>query len=63
MAATDKIYKEVFQKYKEGTANYLELLDAQTQVTQLKIQYVLSQQNAWMKWADYMYATAAFPIE
>ena len=63
IAATDKIYKEVFQKYKEGTANYLELLDAQTQVTQLKIQYVLSRQNAWMKWADYMYATAAFPIE
>jgi len=63
MAATDKIYKEVFQKYKEGIANYLELLDAQTQVTQLKIKYILAQQNAWMKWADYIYAAAIFPID
>lgn len=63
LTAVDKIYKEVFLKYKEGTANYLELLDAQTQVTQLKIQYILARQNSWMKWADYVYAVAAFPID
>jgi outer membrane protein TolC len=61
--AVEKMYKEVFKKYKEGTVNYLELLDAETQTTQIRLQYILAQQNAWMKWADYIYATASYPIE
>jgi outer membrane protein len=60
--SAQKIYQEMFLKYKEGTANYLELMDAQSQITQVQTQYYLAKLNAWMKWADYMYATASFPI-
>ncbi len=63
IGAVDKLYKEVFQKYKEGTSTYLELVDAQTQVTQMKLQYLMAKQNAWMKWAECVYTLAIFPIE
>ncbi len=63
IAANEKIYKEIFTKYKEGTANYLELIDAQTQLTQVKIQLLIAQNTAWVKWAEYVYATASYPIQ
>ncbi|MFZ1705337.1 MAG: TolC family protein [Saprospiraceae bacterium] len=63
VSAVDKIYKEVLAKYKEGTANYLELLDAQTQVTQIQLQYAVARQKAWSKWAEFVYASASFPIQ
>jgi outer membrane protein TolC len=60
--ATKKIYDEVFVKYKEGSAGYIELIDAQTQFTQIKIQHLLAKNNAWIKWTEYIYANAIFPI-
>lgn len=60
---TQKIYSEVFRKYLEGTAGYLELIDAQTQITQVELQHLIAQNNAWIKWAEYIYATASYPIE
>lgn len=60
--ATQKIYNEVFVKYKEGSAGYIELIDAQTQLTQIKLQHLLAKNNAWIKWSEYIYATANFPI-
>jgi len=61
--ANDRLYNDVLKKYKEGTANYIELLDAQTQVTQIRLQYNLARQNAWIKWADFVYASANYPID
>lgn len=63
ISATDKIYQDVQKKYREGTSNYLDLIDAQTQVTHISLQYIIAQNNAWIKWAEYIYATASFPIE
>lgn len=60
--ASKKIYKEVFIKYKEGTSNYIELLDAQTQVTNTEIQYQISKLNAWLKWSEHIYNTASLQI-
>jgi outer membrane protein len=60
--ATKKIYDEVFIKYKEGSAGYLELIDAQTQVTSIKLKHLLAKNNAWIKWSEYIYAAAIFPI-
>lgn len=60
--SAEKLYTDLYKKYREGSANYLELLDAQTQVTQIKIQYNLARYNAWIKWAEFVYASAAFPI-
>ena len=63
IAATAKIYQDVKKKYGEGTANYLDLIDAQTQVTHMNLQYIIAQNNAWLRWAEYIYATASFKIE
>lgn len=63
ISATAKIYQDVQKKYREGTANYLDLIDAQTQVTHINLQYIIAQNNAWVKWAEYIYATASFTIE
>jgi outer membrane protein TolC len=60
--ASKKIYKEVFIKYKEGTSNYIELLDAQTQLTNTEIQYQISKLNAWLKWSEHLYNTASIHI-
>lgn len=61
--ATEKAYREVYRKYQEGSANYLELLDARTQITQARIANSLARFQAWSKWADYIYASASFPID
>lgn len=61
--ATKKIYDEVFIKYKEGSVGYIELIDAQTQYTHIRLQHLLAQNNAWMKWAEYVYAAALYPIQ
>ena len=61
--ATEKAYREVYRKYQEGTANYLELLDARTQITQARIANSLARFMAWSKWADYIYAAASYPID
>ena len=63
ITATDRIYQDVQKKYREGTANYLDLIDAQTQVTHINQQYNIAQNNAWVKWAEYIYATASYPIQ
>jgi outer membrane protein len=62
IVATKKIYTEVYTKYKEGTSNYLELLDAQSQVTNTSLQFNLAKFNAWQKWAEYIYNSAAYNI-
>ena len=62
-ADNKKLYDEVFIKYKEGSAGYIELIDAQTQYTQIRIQHLLANNNAWMKWAEYVYVAAIYPIQ
>ena len=61
--AAQKVYREVTRKYQEGTANYLELLDARTQITQAELAYSLARYQAWSKWAEFIYATAFYPIQ
>ncbi|MBK9580560.1 MAG: hypothetical protein IPO48_01055 [Saprospiraceae bacterium] len=52
-----------FLSNKEGSAGYIELIDAQTQYTQIRIQHLLANNNAWMKWAEYVYVAAIYPIQ
>lgn len=60
--ASKKSYDEVFIRYKEGSSGYIELIDAQTQFTQIRMQHLLAKNNAWIKWTEYIYANAVFPI-
>lgn len=63
MEFANKTYSEVMKKYKNGVANYLEIIDAQTQITQNKVAYTVARYNAWMKWAELQYVTANYPIK
>ena len=58
-----KTYQEVLKKYRMGVTNYLEILDAQTQITQNKIAYTIARYNAWLKWAELQYVTANYTIK
>jgi outer membrane protein TolC len=62
VSAAQQFYKDSYTRYKEGNASYLELVDAQTQLTQTQIQYQLSRYNAWIKWSDWVYASAFLNI-
>ena len=58
-----KMYQEIFKKYKEGSVNYLELLDAQTLSFRTETEYTLSRFQVWIRWAEHLYNTANYPID
>ncbi|MCB0667115.1 MAG: TolC family protein [Saprospiraceae bacterium] len=60
--AGESTYHDVEKKYKSGSANYLELLDARIQLTQAQITYLVSRFQAWTKWSEYQYNSALYPI-
>ncbi|MBK8506033.1 MAG: TolC family protein [Saprospiraceae bacterium] len=61
--AAQSIYRDVLKRYQAGSANYLELLDARTQITQSEISYLISRYQAWNRWAQYHYVNALYPID
>jgi outer membrane protein len=58
-----KVYGDAIRRYKEGITNYLEVIDSQSQITQMELQYNIAKFKAWNKWANYVYATASFPVQ
>lgn len=60
--SSQQFYKDIYTKYKEGTAGYLELVDAQVQLTQSQLQYQLAKYNSWIKWSEWAYARALIQI-
>jgi outer membrane protein TolC len=59
----NKVYGDAIRRYKEGITNYLEVIDSQSQITQMELQYNIAKFKAWNKWANYVYATASFPVQ
>lgn len=62
ISAAERNFKDVNIKYKEGIAGYLELLDAESLLTNTRLQYTLARFNAWSKWAELQYDTASLKI-
>ncbi|HMS98705.1 MAG TPA: TolC family protein, partial [Saprospiraceae bacterium] len=60
--SAEQFYKDVYTRYKEGIAGYLELVDAQTQLTQSKLQFQLAKYNSWIQWSEWVYASAMINI-
>lgn len=60
--SAEQFYKDIYTKYKEGSAGYLELVDAQVQLTQSQLQYQLAKYNSWIKWSEWVYASASINI-
>jgi len=55
-------YRDTFRRYKEGVSNYIELLDARSQVTNIGLQQSLSMYSVLMKQAELERATASYQI-
>lgn len=63
ITTSEKTYREVFSRYKQGMSSYIELLDAQEQWTQARLRTSMAVQNAWLKWSEYIYNAAIYPVE
>ncbi|MFN8353746.1 MAG: TolC family protein [Spirosomataceae bacterium] len=57
-----RYYRDIFRRYKEGQANFIELLDAQTQITTAQLQQTLSLYDVWVRWVELERANAAYPL-
>jgi hypothetical protein len=44
-----RLYQETVRRYREGMANYIELLDARTQLTQAQLEQNLALYQAWIR--------------
>ncbi len=55
-------YRDTFRRYKEGVSNYIELLDARTQITNIELQRSLSLHTVLLNRVELEYATASYPI-
>ncbi|MEZ4934135.1 MAG: TolC family protein, partial [Saprospiraceae bacterium] len=55
-------YDDTFRRYKEGVSNYIEVLDARTQVTNVELQQSLSMYTVLLKQAELERAVAGFDL-
>ena len=62
LQATEQYYKDELNLYKEGQALYIELLDAQNQLVNAKLQSNIALFDSWSRYADIERATASFSI-
>lgn len=55
-------YEDTLRRYKEGVSNYIELLDARTQLTNMTLQQSISWYNVLIKEAALERANASYPL-
>jgi outer membrane protein TolC len=53
----------MMRRYKEGNLSFIELLDAQTQLTRTQLQQVIAQYDVWLKWVELERSAAAFDLK
>lgn len=63
LEAAERTYKDIFNAYKAGSAGYLEMLDARTNLTTTRLEQNLYTYDAWMKYAEWIYVTASYPVD
>lgn len=59
VAAAQRYYRDVLRRYKEGQANYIELLDARTDLTTAELQLSLAKTAIWLRWVELERALAS----
>ncbi|MEY4539096.1 MAG: hypothetical protein RLZZ306_853, partial [Bacteroidota bacterium] len=52
VSTAERYYRDMFRRYKEGNLNFIELLDAQTQITTAQLQQSISLYDVWIKWVE-----------
>lgn len=58
LQSAKRFYQETIRRFRENQANYIELLDARTQLTNLEIQASIARYQAWINWAQFRRAAA-----
>jgi len=62
VSTAERYYRDMFRRYKEGNLNFIELLDAQTQITSAQLQQSISLYDVWIKWVELERAKASFQL-
>ena len=63
VSTAERYYRDMFRRYKEGNLNFIELLDAQTQITTAQLQQSISLYDVWTKWVELERAKASFDLK
>ena len=63
VSTAERYYRDMMRRYKEGNLNFLELLDAQTQITTAQLQQSISLYDVWTKWVELERAKASFDLK
>ena len=62
VSTAERYYRDMFRRYKEGNLNFIELLDAQTQITTAQLQQSISLYDVWIKWVELERTKASFQL-
>lgn len=62
VSTAERYYRDMMRRYKEGNLNFIELLDAQTQITTAQLQQSISLFDVWTKWVELERAKASFQL-
>lgn len=63
LASNQRFYDETVRRYKEGLSNYIELLDARTEVTSTQLEQNLAKYQSWLRHVNIERMAAATSIE
>lgn len=63
VSTAERYYRDMLRRYKEGNLNFIELLDAQTQITTAQLQQSISLYDVWIKWVELERAKASFDLK
>lgn len=59
LQSAERYYQETQRRFRENQANYIELLDARTQFTNIEIRESIARYQAWIHWAELERAVGA----
>lgn len=62
VVAARRFYNDTFKRYREGQSNYIEWLDAQTQLLNAQLQLSIAQENILIKLAEIERVQASYPL-
>ena len=63
VSTAERYYRDMMRRYKEGNLNFIELLDAQTQITTAQLQQSISLYDVWIKWVELERAKASYDLK
>ncbi len=62
VSTAERYYRDLMRRYKEGNLNFIELLDAHTQITMAQLQQSIALYDVWIKWVELERAKASFEM-